>query len=100
MALPALAVFEDFLAGAQVVAEKPAAGPCELLQESKRSVHGPGSTLWLAYPRGELQLDSMLKKVGEELAAIDSPSSRSIALAVLALIVETKGTTRHVEHAN
>ena len=100
MALPELAVFEDFLAGARVVAEKPGAGPYELLQESTSSVHGPGVTLWLAYPAGGLQLDSVLKKVGEELAAIDSPASRSVALAVLALVVETKGNARHVEHAN
>jgi hypothetical protein len=100
MALPERAVFEDFLAEAHVVAEEPAAGGCELLQSSTGSVHGPGGTLWLAYPHGGLQLDSVLKKIGEELAAIDSPSSRSVALAILALIVETKGTAQHVPHAN
>jgi len=42
----------------------------------------------------------VLKKVGAGLATIDAPSSRSVALAVLALIVETKGAARHVEHAN
>lgn len=100
MTLPEVAAFEDFLAGARVVAERPAAGPYELLQESTRSVYGPGATLWLACPSGALQLDSVLKKVRAGLAAADAPSSRAVALAVLALIVETKGTAQHVEHAN
>jgi hypothetical protein len=100
MPFPELAAFEDFLAAARVLAEKPATGPCELVQESTGSIHGPGATLWLAYPRDALQLDSVLKKVREGLATIDAPSSRSVALAVLALIVGTKGTARHVEHAN
>ena len=100
MALPELAVFEDFLAGVRVVVEKPNDGLCELLQESDSSVHGQGMTLWLAYPSGELQLDSVLKKIGEELHAIGTPSGRSVSLTVLALIAETKGNARHVEHAN
>ena len=100
MALPELAAFEDFLASARVVAEQPASGPCELVQRSTESVLGPGVELWLAYPPGALQLDSVLKKVGEGLASVGAPSSRPIALAVLALVVGTKGTARHVEHAN
>lgn len=100
MALPELAVFEDFLARARVVAQEPATGPYELLQQSEESVHGPGATLWLAYPSGELQLNSVLKKIEDELAAIDTSSSRAVALAVLALVVETQGSERHVEHAN
>jgi hypothetical protein len=100
MAIPALASFEDFLAGAVVVAEQPVSGPSELLQRSMGSIYGPGSELWIAYPPGALQLDSVLKKIEGGLAAVDSPSSRSIALAVLALILGTKGTSRHVEHAN
>jgi hypothetical protein len=56
--------------------------------------------LWLAYPPGVLQLDSMLKKVGEGLAGVGALSSRSIALAVLALILGTKGPAGHVAHAN
>lgn len=100
MALPEIPAFEDFLAGARVVPEEPASGPRELVQRSSGSVHGPGSEVWLAYPSGALQLDSVLKKVGEGLAAVGAPSSRSIALAVLVLIVGTKGPTRHVDHAN
>ncbi len=100
MALPELVAFEDFLAGARVVPEQPASGPSELVQRSTKSVLGPGSELWLAYPPGALQLDTMLKKVGEGLAAVGAPYTRSIALAVLALIVGTKGMARHVEHAN
>jgi hypothetical protein len=100
MALPEIPAFEDFLAGARVVPEEPGSGPRELVQRSPGSVLGPGSEMWLAYPSGALQLDSVLKKVGEGLAAVGAPSSRSIALAVLALIVGTKGTTRHVDHAN
>ena len=56
--------------------------------------------MWLAYPSGALQLNSVLKKVEEGLAAAGALSSRSIALAVLVLIVGTKGTAGHVEHAN
>jgi hypothetical protein len=100
MALPEIPAFEDFLAGARVVPEEPESGPRELVQRSPGSVLGPGSEVWLAYPSGALQLNSVLKKVGEGLAAVGAPSSRSIALAVLLLIVGTKGTTRHVDHAN
>jgi hypothetical protein len=100
MALPELVAFEEFLAGARIVGEQPAAGPSELIQSSTASVHGPGVTLWLEYPPSALQLDSVLKKVGEGLATVGAPSTRSVALAVLALIVETKGAARHVEHAN
>jgi hypothetical protein len=100
MALPELDVFENFLAGTRVVAEEPSAGLYEFIQESSESVHGPGVTLWLSYPESEIQLDSVLKKIGDELEAIGSPSSRAVALAVLALIAETKGTTEHVDHAN
>lgn len=99
MALPDPA-FEDFLAGARVVAEEPASGPRELVRRSPGSGLRPGYEVWLAYPSGALQLDSVLKKVGEGLTAVGAPSSRSIALAVLVLIVGTKGTTGHVEHAN
>lgn len=100
MALPEVAAFEGFLASARVVAEQPAAGPCELVHSSIGSVYGPGVTLWLAYPHGALQLESVLKKVGEGLIAVGARSSRSVALAVLALILETKGDSRHCEHAN
>ncbi len=100
MALPESQAFEDFLADARVVAEQPASGPRELVQQSAGSPLGPGSELWLAYPSGALQLNSVLKKVEEGLAEVGAPSSRSVALAVLVLIVGTKGTTRHVEHAN
>jgi hypothetical protein len=100
MALPAIPAFEDFLAGARVVAEEPASGPRELVQRSPGSVLRPGSEVWLAYPSGALQLNSVLKKVGEGLVAVGAPSSRSIALAVLVLVVGTKGATRHVDHAN
>ena len=100
MALPEIPAFEDFLAGARVVPEEPESGPRELVQRSPGSLLGPGSEVWLAYPSGALQLNSVLKKVREGLAAVGAPSSRSIALAVLVLIVGTKGTTRHVDHAN
>ncbi len=56
--------------------------------------------LWLEYPAGSLQLDSVLKKVSEGLVEAGVPSSRSVALAVLALIVETQGAESRVEHAN
>src|SRR6266567_6911015 len=100
MALPESQAFEDFLADARVVAEQPAYGPRELVQQSAGSPLGPGSELWLAGPSGALRLNSVLKKVEEGLAEVGAPSSRSVALAVLVLIVGTKGTTRHVEHAN
>src|SRR5437879_5574004 len=100
MTLPELAAFEDFLAGTRVVNEQPDAGPCELFHDSAASVHGSGVTLWLAYPPSALKLDSVLKKISEGLATAHAPSSRAVALAVLALIVETKGSARHVEHAN
>jgi hypothetical protein len=100
MALPESQAFEDFLADARVVAEQPASGPRELVQQSAGSPLGPGSELWLVYTSGALQLNSVLKKVEEGLAEVGAPSSRSVALAVLVLIVGTKGTTRHVEHAN
>ena len=100
MAVPEGSAFEDFLAGARVVAEQPASGPRELVRRSPGSVLRPGSEVWLAYPSGGLQLNWMLKKVEEGLAAVGALSSRSIALAVLALIVGTKGTAGHVEHAN
>lgn len=100
MALPEIPAFEDFLAGARIVAEQPASGAHELVQRSPGSVLRPGSEVWLAYPSGALQLNSVLKKVGEGLAAVGAPSSRSIALAVLAIIMGTKGTAGHVEHAN
>jgi hypothetical protein len=100
MALPDIPVFEDFLAGARVVLDEPASGPRELVRRSSGSVLGPGYEVWLAYPSGALQLNSVLKKVGEGLEAVGAPSSRSIALAVLVLIVATKGTEQHVEHAN
>ena len=100
MALPESQAFEDFLAGARVVAKQPASGTRELVRQSPGSVLRRGSEVWLAYPSGALQLNSMLKKVEEELAAVGAVSSRSIALAVLALIVGTKGTAGHVEHAN
>jgi hypothetical protein len=100
MALPEIPAFEDFLAGARVVPEEPASGPRELVRRSPGSALRPGSEVWLAYPSGALQLNSVLKKIGEGLTAVGAPSSRSIALAVLVLIVGTKGTTGHVEHAN
>src|SRR5690349_4564033 len=79
MVLPEIPAFEDFLAGAHVVPEEPASGPRELVQRSPGSVLRPGSEVWLAYPSGALQLNSVLKKVGEGLAAVGAPSSRSIA---------------------
>ena len=100
MALPELEIFENFLGDAHVVIDKPDAEPYELLQQSKSSNRGPGATLWLTYPDDGLQLDSVLKKIGEGLDAKDSPSSRAISLAVLAIIVETQGAAGHVEHAN
>jgi hypothetical protein len=100
MALPELEIFENFLGDAHVVIDKPDAGPYELLQQSTSSNRGPGATLWLTYPDDGLQLDSVLKKIGEGLDAGHSPSGRAISLAALAIIVETKGAVRHVEHAN
>jgi hypothetical protein len=100
MALPEIPAFEDFLAGARVVPEEPAYGPGELVRRSPGSALRPGSEVWLAYPSGALQLNSVLKKIGEGLTAVGAPSSRSIALAVLVLIVGTKGTTGHIDHAN
>src|SRR5260221_2076125 len=65
MALPEIPALDDFLAGARVVAEELASGPHELVQRSPGSVLRPGSEVWLAYPSGALQLNSVLKKVGE-----------------------------------
>jgi hypothetical protein len=100
MALPEIAAFEEFLGHTSVLSERPDAAPSEVIQSSTESVHGPGVTLWLEYPATALQLDSVLKKVGEGLATAGAPSSRSVALAMLALIVVTKGAGSHVEHAN
>lgn len=99
MALPPVAPFEDFLAGTRVVTEPPT-GPCEQFHHSSGSVQGRGTTLWLAYPPTKVQLDSVLKKLAETLSTAGSPATRSVALAVLGLIVETKGPEHHVEHAN
>ncbi len=100
MALPELAVFENFLAGTYVVAEKPTSGLYEQFQELVGSDYGPNTVLWLAYPDVDLRLDSVLKKIGEELAAIGAPYDRQVELAVLAILAETKGDAQHVEHAN
>lgn len=99
MPCPSVAEFEDFLAGTRVVTE-PTTGPSEQFYDAAGSVHGRGTSLWLAYPPTGLQLDSVLKKLAQTLASAGSPSTRSVALAALSLIVETKGTERHVEHAN
>ena len=98
MALPALTAFEDFLAATRVVAAQPASGASELIQRSADSVRGPGVEVWLSYPTGVLQLDSILRKIGEELKDVGAASTRAIAIAVLALVAGTKGTEGHVEH--
>lgn len=100
MAIPDLQIFEDFLVGARVVESQPTAGPSELVLQATESPHGPGSEVWLAYQPGELQLDSVLRKISEGLEAVGTPSTREIALSVLALIVGTKGAERIVQHAN
>jgi hypothetical protein len=100
MAIPDLASFEDFIADASVVTEQPMTGPSELFYQSVATMHRPGSELWISYPPGPLQLNSVLQKVEEGLVEVGSPSNRSVALAVLAIILGTKGTTRHIEHAN
>ena len=100
MAIPALPPFEGFLSEVRVSTEQPVAGPWELLSESPAFGDGRGAKLWLAYPNGELQLDSVLRKIAQALEAAGSPSSRQVTLAVLALIAETKGAGRLVEHAN
>jgi hypothetical protein len=64
------------------------------------SVHGSGVTVWLRYPSSALQLDSVLRKVKEGLSTVGGPVSRAVAVAVLALIAETKGLASHVDHAN
>jgi hypothetical protein len=87
-------VFEQFFASARVVGSQRPDEPCELITLPGRD------PLWLAYRPEPLQLDSALKTVGQQLARIGAPVSRSVALSVVALIAATKGADGHVEHAN
>lgn len=57
--------------------------------------------LYLKYPDAEIQLESVLKKISESLATAGAPYGREIAIAALALIVETRNPgTSAVDHAN
>lgn len=100
MAIPAVGLFEEFLAAARVVTERPTTRASDLVHESTASPHGQGLRFWLEYPPSELQSESVLKKVAEALATAGTPSTRSVAQSVLALIVATKGADGHIEHAN
>ena len=100
MALPEISQFEDFLTGVGIAAQEPASGRYEVIQSTETSNRGAGTTLYLEYRPGELQLDSALRKIGESLEAAGSPTSRPVALAVLGLIAATKGEEAHVQHAN
>lgn len=100
MAIPGLGVFEEFLAAARIVTERPTSRPSDLVHEASPSPHGPGVTIWIEYPPSALQPESVLKKVAEALASAGTPSTMSVAQAVLALIVATKEPDGHIEHAN
>ena len=61
----------------------------------------PPRELYLRYPEGELQLDSVLKVIRSELRGVGHPTGRQIELAVLALLVETCSSEADpIKHAN
>src|SRR6266853_2326794 len=102
MYIPANHSFEAFLSGCAVVREKPPQGFAALLSSSRIPADGrPVPDLYFTYPEAELQFESLLKKVSEALAKIGCRDDRQVAIATLALIVETRQPgAPAVEHAN
>jgi hypothetical protein len=99
---PANQQFEDFLSRCSVVREKPAQWFVPLSKSGDR-IRGRQSApvLYLTYPAGPLKLESVLKKLSDALEKDGCPQSRSVSIATLALLVETRRSdTPAVEHAN
>jgi hypothetical protein len=102
MAIPTNEAFENFLSGCSVVREKPA-GPFIALG-TRRGIVAVGKSitdLYLTYPDTRLQLDSVISVVADSLAKIGSPDGYHVAIATVALIVETRPPGNSaVKHAN
>jgi Apea-like HEPN len=102
MTIPKNDAFEAFLTGCSVVREKPA--DHFIVLGSRRGIVTVGRSivdLYLTYPDAGLQFDSVVRVVADSLAKVDSPHSYHVAIATIALIVETRPRGRSaVEHAN
>jgi hypothetical protein len=99
---PANQQFESFLSNCAVVREKPTQRFVPL-SKSGDNIGGmqQAPVLYFTYPDSDLQFESVLKKVSNALENSGCPQSRGVAVATLALIVETRqSTTPAVEHAN
>ncbi len=103
MAIPEVPAFESFLSGCSIVKERPNQS-WVLFAESRLLDYSTGAVtpeLYLRYPEGDLQLDSILKKIQESLALEARPAHRDIAIATLGLIVESRDPhVMAVRHAN
>lgn len=100
--IPKNDAFEDFLSKCAIVRERPK-GQCLLVSDSpKRMSDGTDSPkLYLTYPDGALQLESVLAKLSHAASRFGCADSRALSIVTLALIVETKPADLDaVEHAN
>jgi hypothetical protein len=102
MLIPRNQAFETFFLKCSVVTEEPA-GPSVVVTDESRLMLGgrPAQTLYLQYPQGGVQLETIIKKISDALQGNGIPASYEVALATLSLIVETRGSdASSVEHAN
>ena len=102
MNIPRHQTFESFLSQCSVVRDKPTERFVVLSNRPGVGITGERNLeLYLKYPDAEIQLESVLKKISESLATAGAPYGREIAIAALALIVETRNPgTSAVDHAN
>jgi len=100
--IPANAAFEEFLSGCTTVREQPGGSYVPLSDRPKFLRDGSEAPqLYLAYPDGPLQLESVITKVSHAIVQSGCSASRSLALATLALITETRpAELGAVVHAN
>jgi hypothetical protein len=91
MPLPENAAFETFLRECSVVATKPANLFLPLSEaHAAGRVISECPPLYIKHPSSELKISSVLKQIVRTISSHGSPATEQIAIAALALIVESR----------
>lgn len=102
MSLPENAAFETFLRECSVVATKPANLFLPLSEaHAAGRVVSECPPLFIKHPSSDLKISSVLRQIVRTLSSCGSPATEQVAIAALALIVESRPEgVSAVEHSN
>ena len=101
MSLPEIETIEHFLSSVSLTKEKPNKSYLEFCAPRVLPDGSKSSTIYLCYSEDEMTLESFVKRIQDVLKSKNSPSDRSIAIAVLGIIAESRNySSRSISHAN